>query len=106
MRFLPPRSHAPPERGREGFRGWRLAMWSIVDAKLLPTPFRRALATALLSLLLAATLASAEDWPQFRGENSSGVSKSDQPVPTNFSPTENLRWSAKVGDGIGSPIVV
>src|SRR5687768_8596255 len=59
---------------------------------------------ALLILLLSLTV-RAEDWPQFRGENSSGVSKSDKPLPTKFSLTENLLWSVKLGDGIGSPIV-
>ncbi|MBC7855527.1 MAG: PQQ-binding-like beta-propeller repeat protein, partial [Pirellulaceae bacterium] len=57
-------------------------------------------------LVALASSVRAEDWPQFRGENSSGVSKSDQPLPTKFSLTENLRWSTKIGDGIGSPIVV
>ncbi|MCC6507712.1 MAG: PQQ-binding-like beta-propeller repeat protein, partial [Pirellulaceae bacterium] len=52
------------------------------------------------------TVAVAEDWPQFRGPNASGVSKTDKPLPTTFSQAENLRWSAKLGDGIGSPIVV
>src|SRR6185436_15264048 len=61
----------------------------------------------LLALIASiAASAPAEDWPQFRGENSSGVSKSDKPLPTKFSLTENLRWSAKIGDGICSPIVV
>ena len=57
-------------------------------------------------LVALATNARGEDWPQFRGENSSGVSKSDKSLPTKFSLTENFRWSSKVGDGIGSPIVV
>ena len=47
-----------------------------------------------------------EDWAQFRGPNASGVSTSEKPLPESFSPTENLRWSAKLGDSIGSPIVV
>src|SRR6185369_2699329 len=63
-------------------------------------------ARVVLFLLLTTTATRAEDWPQFRGENASGVSKSDKPLPTKFSLTENFRWSAKIGDGIGSPIVV
>lgn len=47
----------------------------------------------------------AEDWPQFRGPNCSGVSPSTRPLPTTFSGTENVRWSVKIGDGIGSPVV-
>ncbi len=66
----------------------------------------KSLALVAAVILALAITARAEDWPQFRGENSSGVSKSDKPLPTKFSLTENLRWSAKLGDGIGSPIVV
>ena len=47
----------------------------------------------------------AEDWAQFRGPNCSGVSTSKLPLPTTFSATENVAWSAKIGDGIGCPIV-
>ncbi len=48
----------------------------------------------------------AEDWPQFRGPNCSGVSLSTKPLPTQFSPTENVTWSVELGEGICSPIVV
>lgn len=57
-------------------------------------------------LVLAATVAQAEDWPQFRGPNGSGVSTSTKPLPTEFSTEQNLLWAAKLGDGIGSPIIV
>jgi outer membrane protein assembly factor BamB len=61
---------------------------------------------AFFALVLLPAIVSAEDWAQFRGENASGVSASKQPLPAEFSQDENLRWSAKLGDGIGSPIVV
>src|SRR5579872_2980791 len=48
---------------------------------------------------------TAEDWPQFRGSNCSGVSTSKKTLPLTFSPTKNVRWSAVLGDGIGSPVV-
>lgn len=60
----------------------------------------------LVAFLTWSSAATAEDWPQFRGENASGVSKSNKPLPTTFSQTENLLWSARLGDGIGSPIIV
>lgn len=61
---------------------------------------------SLVAFVLAFTgLAQAEDWPQFRGINASGVSKSDKPLPTEFSAAKNLLWKAKLGDGIGSPII-
>jgi outer membrane protein assembly factor BamB len=55
-------------------------------------------------LLFGGTV-NAEDWAQFRGPNCSGVSTSKLPLPTTFSATENVAWSATIGDGIGCPIV-
>ncbi len=49
--------------------------------------------------------AHAGDWPQFRGPNCSGVSAETATLPVEFSPEKNLKWSAEVGDGIGSPII-
>jgi outer membrane protein assembly factor BamB len=46
----------------------------------------------------------AEDWPQFRGGNGTGVSAS-KGLPAEFS-GEGAAWRAKVGDGVGSPIVM
>jgi outer membrane protein assembly factor BamB len=56
-------------------------------------------------LFLAIGQLSAEDWPQFRGPNCTGVSSSKQALPTIFSSRKNVRWSAMLGDGIGSPAV-
>lgn len=47
----------------------------------------------------------AEDWPQFRGPNCSGISTSSQALPVKFSTTENMAWTAQLGDGIGCPVV-
>jgi len=68
---------------------------------------RRACPTiaALALLLLAASKLPADDWPQFRGPNCTGISASTRPLPVKFSPTEGLRWSADVGDGIGGAVV-
>lgn len=46
----------------------------------------------------------AEDWPQFRGPNCTGISSSKLPLPTTFSEHQNLRWSVPLGDGIGCPV--
>lgn len=62
-------------------------------------------AAALANLACFAQLASAEDWPQFRGPNCSGISTSPLSLPATFSTTEHVRWSADLGDGIGSPVV-
>src|SRR5262249_11733884 len=47
----------------------------------------------------------AEDWPQFRGPNCSGVAASSKPLPTNFSFKDQFRWSVTLCEGIASPIV-
>lgn len=64
----------------------------------------RAIFVGLMFLNLS--VAIADDWPQFRGVNCTGVSNSSSPLPTTFSATEHVKWSARLGDGIGSPIVV
>jgi outer membrane protein assembly factor BamB len=59
-------------------------------------------------VLLAAPLLSAavaEDWRQFRGPNASGVAEGNYPLPVEFSQTDKMKWSAELGDGIGSPII-
>ncbi|MBS0210124.1 MAG: PQQ-binding-like beta-propeller repeat protein [Planctomycetes bacterium] len=59
----------------------------------------------LLCWGLLVAQATAEDWPQFRGCNCSGISNSKLPLPTTFSATEHLKWSAPLGDGIGCPAI-
>jgi outer membrane protein assembly factor BamB len=73
---------------------------------------RRYRAADLFRLMLIITIAMlvtdgfAADWPQFRGPNCSGISDVKATLPVRFSAKEGVAWSAKVGDGIGSPIVV
>lgn len=72
---------------------------------------RRTLVTiAMLSFVAQALFANqasrAEDWPQFRGPNCSGLSTSSLPLPVTFSEQENVDWHVPLGDGIGCPIVV
>ena len=55
---------------------------------------------------LVSSAARADDWPQFRGANSSGVSTATNKLPVEFSLDKNLRWSVELGEGIASPIVV
>ena len=57
---------------------------------------------AMMAVLASAT---AEDWPQFRGPNCTGLSAGTKPLPVKFSATENVRWSAKVGDGVGGSVI-
>ncbi len=60
-------------------------------------------AACLLSAIHAPV--QADDWPQFRGPNCAGISTGKVPLPTEFSDTKNVAWSAKVGDGVGCPVV-
>jgi outer membrane protein assembly factor BamB len=69
------------------------------------TCLRRPVLIANALLFVTVGRLSAEDWPQFRGPNCTGVSMSKKPLPLEFSATKNVRWSAVLGDGIGSPAV-
>src|SRR5262245_34690779 len=65
---------------------------------------------ALLSLFASLTGAGleqclADDWPQFRGPNCTGLAESTRPLPTTFSSTVNVKWSVPLGDGIGCPTI-
>jgi outer membrane protein assembly factor BamB len=60
---------------------------------------------AAACLLCLATHSHAEDWPQFRGSNATGVSPGAA-IPAEFSETSNVAWKVKLGDGIGSPVLM
>jgi outer membrane protein assembly factor BamB len=66
----------------------------------------RSLFTALAMLPLVATAAvKADDWPNWRGPVSTGVS-TERSLPTTWSATENIAWKAAIaGVGISTPIV-
>ena len=57
-------------------------------------------------MVLLSSQIRAEDWPQFRGHNAAGVASESKDLPVNFSHDENVTWSADIGEGIASPIVV
>lgn len=62
-------------------------------------------ATTLLAFgFLSFNLLAAENWPQFRGPNGSGVSDSAKP-PTAFAPGTNQLWKVSVPPGASSPCV-
>lgn len=70
------------------------------------TGFQRYL-VVLLTLAIGDSLVDAEDWIRFRGPNGSGVVNSDESVPVQWSPTQNVKWKlALPGAGVSSPIVV
>ncbi|MEY3174107.1 MAG: hypothetical protein RLZZ436_2021 [Planctomycetota bacterium] len=62
---------------------------------------------SLMSVLAVGTAArvSAEDWPQFRGPGSSGVSRSLQALPVRVGPEEGVIWKQKLPTGHSSPAI-
>jgi outer membrane protein assembly factor BamB len=60
---------------------------------------------AALALLLVASAACAENWPQWRGPNNDGTS-SETGLPASWSATENLRWRVPLPGAAGSTPVV
>jgi outer membrane protein assembly factor BamB len=55
--------------------------------------------------LTLAAAAFASDWPQWRGTQANGLAE-DEPLPTEWSQTKNVRWSVKLpGWGTSSPVV-
>ncbi len=71
---------------------------------------RRTAAVLTICLMAAGigivTPASAEDWPQFRGPNASGIAADSTNPPLTFSVEENVAWSVELGRGVACPIVV
>src|SRR3954449_11693142 len=60
---------------------------------------------ALVTIIVMAATASAENWPQFRGPTGQGTS-SEKNLPTRWSATENVAWKTAIpGEGWSSPIV-
>jgi outer membrane protein assembly factor BamB len=60
-----------------------------------------------LLIVCLVAVANASDWPRFRGPNGTGVSPDDAPTPTNWTDTENVKWSLDLpGPGSSCPIVV
>jgi outer membrane protein assembly factor BamB len=57
-----------------------------------------------LAVIAAASSVSAENWPQWRGPGSQGIS-SEHNVPTEWSATKNVAWKTELPSGHSSPIV-
>ena len=68
-----------------------------------PLKVGNVIASALLALC-AARGAAAEDWPQFRGPNGSGVSVSTG-LPEVFGPGKNVVWKTPLPPGHSSPVL-
>lgn len=58
----------------------------------------------LILALLFNSLCLVDDWPQFRGVNSSGIAVDD--IPVEFGPGQKELWHIDIGPGHSSPVVV
>jgi outer membrane protein assembly factor BamB len=65
---------------------------------------RSLLVVALLALV--PSLVVADDWPQFRGRQSSGVAAVEGPLPTEIGPEKHVLWKTAVPPGHSSPAIV
>jgi outer membrane protein assembly factor BamB len=59
---------------------------------------------ASIVLTAAAATVSAENWPQWRGPGSQGISNETQ-LPTDWAPGKNIAWKTELPPGPSSPIV-
>jgi outer membrane protein assembly factor BamB len=59
---------------------------------------------ALLIISIAASASLAEDWPQFRGPNGTGVSTTTG-LPITFGPAKNVIWKTELPPGHSSPVL-
>jgi outer membrane protein assembly factor BamB len=55
--------------------------------------------------ILSGSRVGAENWPQFRGANASGVSRESTPLPADIGPDRHVVWKLPVGRGHSSPVV-
>ncbi len=66
---------------------------------------KRRLSAIFTAVFVLGAIASAEDWPAFRGPTGNGLSN-ETDVPTEWSPDKNVKWKTKLPrPGNGSPIV-
>ena len=62
---------------------------------------------SVAALVISVSTASAEQWPQFRGPNASGVVADNTQLPLRWSESENISWRTPIpGLGWSSPVVV
>jgi outer membrane protein assembly factor BamB len=79
----------------------RRTVWKV---EIIIFAFLLALWLAPLTTLVPLTSAAAEDWPQFRGPNGSGVSAATG-LPEKFGPSENVVWKTALPPGHSSPVL-
>jgi outer membrane protein assembly factor BamB len=64
------------------------------------------LACAIFGMPLTSISLAAEDWPQFRGSNATGLASPGTALPTEIGPEKNVLWKAPLPPGHSSPVLV
>src|SRR5262245_26896521 len=59
---------------------------------------------AALTVATAASVAAADNWPQWRGPGGQGISTEAQ-LPAEWGPAKNIAWKTELPPGHSSPIV-
>jgi outer membrane protein assembly factor BamB len=63
--------------------------------------------SSIVAILSVAVLASASDWPQFRGPHGTGCAATDDPLPVEIGPqAQSLVWKTDLPPGHSSPVVM
>src|SRR6516164_10015712 len=65
---------------------------------------RMGLLGLILPIGIVAAFCYADDWPQYRGPNGSGVGAAKH-LPTEFGPDKNVLWKTPVPFGHSSPVI-
>jgi outer membrane protein assembly factor BamB len=74
-------------------------------ARSAPRGRAAAICLPLVAIVCLSSGPEAQDWPQWRGERSSGVGTAADP-PARWSPTDGVVWRAELeGRGISSPVI-
>jgi outer membrane protein assembly factor BamB len=103
-----PRQHLRDRRPRSALRRGASSTCLMISPELQTYTGGMALIRLTIVVFLAQMLpvASAGDWPQWRGPASQGIS-TETGLPTEWSPTKNMAWKASLqGTGTSSPIVM
>jgi len=85
---------------------WSSSAKSCRSTDTFPTMIlRRSLPSVCLAIFLFHAVATAADWPRWRGPENTGWVTAGVRVPSTLPAEPKLLWEVKLGDGVGSPAV-
>src|SRR5947208_9964029 len=104
-----PKMHDHETRERhESVRFEVSCVWCLswfLSCLLMPASMTRFSHAIAVPLLLLCVFAVGEDWPQFRGPQSSGVAVPEGPLPTDIGPDKHVIWKTELPPGHSSPAI-